>query len=82
MVQLDYNDLLDIQEKIKVLLNTAIILDTLYKPIDELIEEKKYTINEAINAKTSADKYIKKYAAFNLRNAANKISNIIQTKTK
>lgn len=78
MIQLNQNDVLNLQSKIKGLLNTAVILDTLYKPIEELVEEKKYTINEAINAKAAADKYIQKYASFNIRNAANGIAELIK----
>lgn len=81
MVQLNNDNILNIQNKLKSLLNTAIILETLYKPIQELVEEKEYTLNEAINAKASADKYIEKYAVFNIRNAVNGIADLLKDNT-
>ena len=47
------------------------------KPFDQFVEDKKYTINEAINARESTHKYLDKYGAFMLDTTVKNIENII-----
>ena len=63
--------------KLKNIQNVATLMKDYFKPFDQFVEDKKFTINEAINAKESTHKYLNKYGAFMLEAAVKSIENII-----
>ena len=63
--------------KLKNIQNVATLMKDYFKPFDQFVEDKKYTINEAINAKESTHKYLDKYGAFMLDTTVRNIENII-----
>jgi nucleoid-associated protein YejK len=63
--------------KLKNIQNVATLMKNYFKPFDQFVEDKKYTINEAINAKESTHKYLDKYGAFMLDTTVRNIENII-----
>ena len=63
--------------KLKNIQNVATLMKDYFKPFDQFVEDKKFTINEAINAKESTHKYLDKYGAFMLDTTVRSIENII-----
>ena len=63
--------------KLKNIQNVATLMKDYFKPFDQFVEDKKYTTNEAINAKGSTHKYLDKYGAFMLDTTVRNIENII-----
>lgn len=63
--------------KLKNIQNVATLMKDYFKPFDQFVEDKKYTINEAINARESAHTYLDKYGAFMLDTTVRSIENII-----
>ena len=63
--------------KLKNIQNVATLMKDYFKPFDQFVEDKKFTINEAINAKESTHKYLNKYGAFMLETTVKNIENII-----
>lgn len=63
--------------KLKNIQNVATLMKDYFKPFDQFVEDKKYTINEAINAKESTHKYLDRYGAFMLDTTVRSIENII-----
>ena len=63
--------------KLKNIQNVATLMKDYFKPFDQFVEDKKFTINEAINAKESTHKYLNKYGAFMLDTTVRSIENII-----
>lgn len=66
-----------ILDKIKNLQNIATLIKEYFMPLDEFVELKHCTTNEAINAKDALQLYINKYAAFMIETTAKGIENII-----
>ena len=63
--------------KLKNIQNVATLMKDYFKPFDQFVEDKKYTINEAINARESAHKYLDRYGSFMLDTTVKSIENII-----
>jgi nucleoid-associated protein YejK len=63
--------------KLKNVQNVATLMKDYFKPFDQFVEDKNFTINEAINAKESTHKYLNKYGAFMLEATVRGIENII-----
>lgn len=78
---IDNNTIQEIKTKLKNINNVAYILNTLFMPIEQLVEQKHYTTNEAINAKESAQKYIQKYGCFTLNTTVNSIIQLLNDET-
>lgn len=77
-MELTSDDIFIIEDKIKNINNVLTIMDILNKPLEQLMNEKHYTQNEAINAKTAADRYLHKYGAFTIRMAINGITDVLK----
>lgn len=56
----------------------AAILDTIYQPVDEMARERNCSLDEAIEYKTSADKYMKKCGATVIRRTINEVTELIK----
>jgi hypothetical protein len=66
-----------ILRKLKNIKNVATLMKDYFKPFDQFVENKKYTFDEAINAKESIHKYLYKYGTFMLETTVKNIENII-----
>ena len=64
--------------EMKHIMNVATIMDMFFKPFEEFRQEKKYTVDEAINAKDAQFDYLQKYGTFTIKTTLNKIENILK----
>ena len=64
--------------EMKHIRNVATIMDMFFKPFEEFRQEKKYTVEEAINAKDTQFDYLQKYGTFTIKTTLNKIENILK----
>jgi hypothetical protein len=53
-------------------------MDMFFKPFEEFRQEKKYTVEEAINAKDAQFDYLQKYGTFTIKTTLNKIEKILK----
>ena len=77
MAELDDKKLKLAIHKLKGIQNVATIMNMYFQPIDEMIKDKDYTFDEAINAKRSQEKYLQKYGAFTLNTTVRSIENLL-----
>lgn len=78
-MQLTEQQITDIHIRINKIKNIATILDILHKPLQKLKEEKNFqTIEQTIREKEKADKFIKQYGSFTIKNNLEEIKNILQ----
>lgn len=78
-MQLTEQQITDIHIRINKIKNIATILDILHKPLQKLKEEKNLqTIEQTITEKEKADKFIKQYGSFTIKNNLEEIKNILQ----
>ena len=78
-MQLTEQQITDIHIRINKIKNIATILDILHKPLQKLKEEKNFqTIEQTITEKEKADKFIKQYVSFTIKNNLEEIKNILQ----
>lgn len=61
--------------------NIGTIIETLYKPLEEVMKEKNLTKEGAIDYKEKMDNYLKKYAALTLKLTAQRIEEVIKSST-
>lgn len=64
--------------EMKHIMNVATIMDLFFKPFEEFRQERKYTMDEAINAKDAQFDYLQKYGTFTIKTTLNKIENILK----
>lgn len=64
--------------EMKHIMNVATIMDMFFKPFEEFRQEKKYTMDEAINAKDAQFDYLQKYGTFTIKTTLAKIENILK----
>ena len=67
--------------EMKHIMNVATIMDLFFKPFEEFRQERKYTMDEAINAKDAQFDYLQKYGTFTIKTTLNKIENILKNST-
>ena len=66
--------------EMKHIMNVATIMDLFFKPFEEFRQEKKYTMDEAINAKNAQFDYLQKYGTFTIKTTLDKIENILKNR--
>ena len=64
--------------EMKHITNVATIMDMFFKPFEEFRQEKKYTMDEAIEERNKQFGYLQKYGAFTIKTTLNKIENILK----
>lgn len=64
--------------EMKHIMNVVTIMDLFFKPFEEFRQERKYTMDEAINAKDAQFDYLQKYGTFTIKTTLNKIENILK----
>ncbi len=67
--------------EMKHIMNVVTIMDLFFKPFEEFRQERKYTMDEAINAKDAQFDYLQKYGTFTIKTTLNKIENILKNST-
>ena len=75
---MEKNNINLILTEMKHIMNVATIMDMFFKPFEEFRQEKKYTVEEAINAKDTQFDYLQKYGSFTIKTTLNKIENILK----
>ena len=75
---MEENNINLILTEMKHIRNVATIMDMFFKPFEEFRQEKKYTVEEAINAKDTQFDYLQKYGTFTIKTTLNKIENILK----
>ena len=75
---MEKNNINLILTEMKHIRNVATIMDMFFKPFEEFRQEKKYTVEEAINAKDTQFDYLQKYGTFTIKTTLNKIENILK----
>ena len=75
---MEKNNINLILTEMKHIKNVATIMDMFFKPFEEFRQEKKYTMDEAINAKDTQYDYLQKYGTFTIKTTLAKIENILK----
>jgi len=75
---MEKNNINLILTEMKHIMNVATIMDLFFKPFEEFRQERKYTMDEAINAKDAQFDYLQKYGTFTIKTTLNKIENILK----